>query len=80
MAKQKLGDPTDFSYRVDKVIKIENIQEEFKEIQKLYNCNIPLPHENTTNHNSYKTYYDDEMIEYVKKICATDLKIYDYDF
>lgn len=65
---------------VDKVIKIENLQSEFQELQKMYNCFEPLPHKNHSTHKAYQEYFDSETIEFVEKICERDLNMFDYSF
>lgn len=62
------------------VIKIENLETDFRKIQKLLNCYDNLPHVNKSNHDNYRTYYSSESIKRVEEICKSDLDRFNYDF
>jgi hypothetical protein len=62
------------------VIKTEYLSNEFTVIQKLFDCNKPIPHTNTTTHNSYTDYYDDRLIQMVEDMFGDDLTSFDYEF
>ena len=64
-----------------KKIYIENLKEEFKQIQEFYNIKTPLPHKNSTKHQHYSSYYTEQwMIDLVAKKFPLDIKRYNYDF
>ena len=65
---------------VDLIIKIENIQSEFKKIQKILDCYQALPLHNTSNHENYKNYYNNRTRFIIEKLFAQDLERFDYEF
>lgn len=62
------------------IIKLENLQTDFRKIQKLLNCYDSLPHVNKSKHNDYRSYYNSESIKRVEEICKADLDRFNYDF
>ena len=70
-----------FSNRqVDIILKIEEIDQDFKKIQELLNCYEPLPHINKSIHDDYRSYYDQETKKLVENLCRKDLERFGYDF
>ena len=65
---------------VTRLLRFETLEEDFKIIQILTNCYLPLPKENTTVHADYRTYYDDESRELVATWFADDIKQLGYEF
>ena len=71
---------------VDFVGKVENIEQDFKKIVKkiLPDAHITqwrLPHMNaTTKNKSYRDYYDDESIEYIRNRDAKIIELGNYSF
>ena len=71
---------------VDFVGKVENIEQDFEKIVKkiLPNAKITqwrLPHMNaTTKNKSYRDYYDDESIEYIRNRDAKIIELGQYEF
>ena len=62
------------------VVRQERMQEDFKQVQDLFKCNEELPHENTTEHANYHSYYDTETRDIVAKWHAADIQRFNYDF
>lgn len=67
----------------DYVMKLENIENEFKHVQKKLNCYISLKHLNKTEgrEKDYRTYYEkQELIDIVAEKYRTDIINYNYNF
>ena len=65
---------------VDYVIRFENLDEDFKKIQDMLDCHIPLTKSNSTAHTNYTNYYTKETRDIVKEIYAADIKEFGYSF
>ena len=63
----------------NKIIRFENLQEDFNEV-----CNdigieaYQLPHYNKSEHDSFESYYDDELKEMVYGMFIVDFRRFDY--
>jgi hypothetical protein len=66
--------------KIDLILKIENIKEEFNVIKELLNCKIDLPHVNKSNHTSYRDYYNLTSKKLVEELMKDDLEKFNYDF
>lgn len=65
----------------DYVMKLENINTDFKIVQEKLNCFELLPHKNkTTGRTKYKDYYTPDLIDVVSTKYADDIKMFGYDF
>lgn len=65
----------------DYIIRIENMNEDFKEVQSRLNCFNPLPVKNkTTGRTAYQDYYTPELKDIVYRKYKTDINTYGYDF
>lgn len=62
------------------LLKLENINEEFKQIQELTGCNAPLRKINTTNHKHYSFYYSPASRNIVEQAFKKDLTRFEYEF
>jgi hypothetical protein len=60
---------------VDKIIRFENLTEEWK---KLFD--VPLRLDNRTNHKTYQTYYNDHLEGLVYKAFKEDIEYFNYRF
>lgn len=72
-----------FDYEADnvKILRFENLQEDFKQIQNHLEKTGQLPKiRNKSKHEDYQTYYTDELREIVEERCAKDLKIFEYSY
>lgn len=65
---------------VDMVIRYENLNEEFKQIQKYFNSTEPLPTLLTGNHKNYRDYYNDRTKRKVAAIFEKDIDTWNYAF
>jgi len=65
----------------DFVIKLEEIDEKFKQIQDILGAKIPLPHKNKGNYEgSYQQYYTDETRELVAGYFKYEIDTFGYTF
>ena len=65
----------------DYIIKIENMNQGFKEVQQRLNCFTPLPVKNKTiNRTRYQDYYTAELKDIVYKKYKLDISTYGYEF
>jgi hypothetical protein len=65
---------------VDKVCKFENINDDFMEVCKILGIDEELPWHNKTNHNHYKKYYNENLIDVVSRIYKKDIEMFGYEF
>lgn len=64
----------------DLIMKLENIEEDFKTIQKMFNCYEPLGRHKVSNDFYYRDWYDDEMVEALTPKLKNDLDNFGYEF
>lgn len=62
------------------VLRFENLEDDFYNIQKLLGCNRPLPKLNSSNYDNYKDLYTNDLVEFVRDIFIKDVIRYNYDF
>lgn len=61
--------------------KFENLQEDFAKVCEIIGAKgVVLGHHNKTDHKHYSHYYDDELIDIVRKGAAVDIKLFGYEF
>jgi len=65
---------------VDLVLRYENITEDFKQIQKIYDCDVPLPMINTSENNDYRSYYNDRTKAIGAAFFQEDIDTFRYSF
>jgi hypothetical protein len=65
---------------VNKIIMFENIDNELFEIFKTYGYNKYLDHQNSTDHENYKKYYNEKSIQLVAKNFKEDIDYFGYIF
>jgi hypothetical protein len=65
---------------IDIVIKVENLETEFKQIQSLLNCYAPFPHVNKTKLVDYRNFYSQDSKQLVGKMFEEDLTRFKYEF
>lgn len=71
----------EWAKNMDFVGRFENLQDDFDFIcEKIGVPKQKLPNKNTTKHEHYRQYYDDELIELVSKIYYEDLITFKYGF
>jgi len=62
------------------ILKLENIDEDFQQIQKYFNVWESLPVKNKSNHKHYTQYYNDETKEIVANKFKIDIIEYGYTY
>jgi len=62
------------------VLKFEYLNEEFEKIQHLLNCDKKLPTLNCGDNLDYRSFYTDELAEYIRDIYLEDVIRFDYEF
>ena len=65
---------------VTHLLRFENLEEDFKIIQKIFQCYEPLPLSNKTHHDHYRTYYNDETRQAVAEMFKEDIEAFGYEF
>lgn len=70
----------DLHQGVDCVMKLENINEEFKVVQELVGSFAPLPKKNISKHLSYRDLYTAKTKDMVYEFFKSDIKLYGYEF
>jgi len=65
---------------VDCILRFENLEKDFKQIQDFYGVYSPLTKENRSKHNAYRQYYDTELREIVAERCKRDIETFGYEF
>jgi len=67
--------------RLDFLIRFETLKEDFAKVCNKIGCSdVILNNINTTKHNHYSTYYDDESRDWVSKYFSKDIKRLGYEF
>ncbi|PNW28881.1 hypothetical protein [Formosa algae] len=65
---------------MDKVIRFENLNEEYREVAQIIGIDPELPHLNSTKPSDYKSYYDEETKNIIADWFAEDIKKFNYRF
>ncbi len=65
---------------VDYIGKMENIDEDFKQITQRIGINATLPHSNKSKHKPYQDYYNDETRNLVAEHFKEDIELFGYTF
>ena len=66
--------------RCDIVLRQENLHNDFKQIQELYNCKEPLQNYNTSKHYHYSYYYHNKLVRFVYEKYKEDFVFLNYKF
>lgn len=66
--------------KIDLIIKYENLDQEFKQIQDHFNCTYSLPRTLVGNHKNYREYYNDYTKKKVAKLFEKDIDRWKYTF
>lgn len=69
-----------YGYKIDSVLRFENLEEDFKTIQDFFQINKPLHKYNKSQHRDYRTYYTSELVDIVAEKHATDIRVFQYTF
>ncbi|WP_346861017.1 sulfotransferase family 2 domain-containing protein [uncultured Draconibacterium sp.] len=65
---------------VNKIIRFENIENEYNFFAEQIGISNRLPHLNKTKHEDYKKYYDDETISIIQNWFRDDIELWGYTF
>lgn len=66
---------------VDLIIRVENLNEEFKPINQLFNDNNPLMHLNKSELNiDYRTVYNDNSKKIISRCFESDIDLFKYSY
>lgn len=65
---------------VDYFCDIETYDKDFQFVTDIIQRNPHLPHSNKTNHDEFKSYYDDRSVEIVAKVFKRDIDYFKYSF
>lgn len=66
---------------VDFVLKFENLDEDFKIIQNIFNCDKPLKKLNSSfRSRNYRNYYNNTTKDIISELFQEDIKFFDYSF
>lgn len=69
-----------FFHSVDFVGRYETFREDLEKLGKMFNIDHPIPHENKAKTVDYRSLYNDNSIEIVKRLYSDDIRIFGYDF
>lgn len=62
------------------VLRMENLNSDFRQIQDWLGCNVPLPHRNKSIHRHYRDVYDSEMKLAMQYVYERDFDTFKYTF
>jgi chondroitin 4-sulfotransferase 11 len=65
---------------IDYIMRFENLSNDFEVIKKKLDANRGLIHKNAASHNNYKSYYTDEIKEFVTEKFKEDIERFNYSF
>ena len=66
--------------QVDRILRFEDLENEFKELCRDLAEKAHLPKVNMTKRSHYQDYYDDETIEIIRDTMAQDIDLFGYEF
>jgi hypothetical protein len=70
----------DSTILVDFIGRFENLESDFRYVCKQINHPYNLLHLNSTIHDNYKQYYNDESVDIVRRYFINDIRIFNYMF
>ncbi len=65
---------------VDFLIRFESLQADFDHVCKELGAELVLSHLNKSDHQHYSNYYDDAMVEFVRKWHKRDIEEFGYEY
>ncbi|QDO93960.1 sulfotransferase family protein [Formosa sediminum] len=65
---------------LNKIIRFENLNEEYREVANIIGIHPDLPHLNSTKPSDYRSYYDEETKKIVAEWFAEDIELFNYKF
>jgi hypothetical protein len=63
---------------VDFILKAENLDQDFKQVQEYLNCQVPLPDLTGYDHYEFKNYFNDRSIHLLSKMYERDIEHFKY--
>lgn len=76
----RLKPQIEYTEGVSLILKIEEVNQKFKIIQKLCQSKAPLPVLNTSKHDHYTSYYDKKTKKLVNRLFINDINEWGYEF
>ena len=70
----------DGNYIVDFIGRVENMQSDFRLVCAILEIDVEATKNNTSKHKDYKSYYNDETKEIIRKAFRRDFEYFDYSF
>ena len=67
-------------FNTDFILKFENLNQDFKKVQNMFNNYNPLPVLNNTVHDFYKLYYNTDTKKIVAKLYSKEIDLFKYTF
>lgn len=71
---------TSYINGVDYILRLENIDNDFKQIQEKLNCYYALPLKNTSSKTDYRTFYNSKTKDWVAENYAEEIEKFKYRF
>jgi hypothetical protein len=65
---------------VTHLLRFEDLEEDFKIIQDIFQCYKPLPLINKSKHEHYRAYYNDETRQIIAEMFKEDIEAFGYEF
>lgn len=69
-----------YTHGVDCILRFENLQKDFQQIQERVGCHSPLPRLNKSDHKHYSKYYNKVTRNIVADYCSKDIGVFGYEF
>lgn len=71
---------TDNNIIVDTLYNYEHLEYMVNDLNSKFNTNHKLPYINKSNNDNYKSYYNDESIEFINLLYKNDIVLFNYKF
>ena len=62
------------------ILRAESLNTDFKQIQNILDCDVPLPYINTSEHRDYKEYYNSSQVEHIRQVFKKDIDMFGYSY
>jgi len=62
------------------ILRTESLEKDFRQVQDILNCHVPLGYINTSKHDDYRSYYTTEQQQHVAKVFERDIDLFNYSF
>lgn len=74
MTHERSSKPVDF------VGRFECVHEDYARLSALLKTDAPIPHQLSSHHDHYSTFYDEEARQIIEQVYGADLEEFDYSF